>query len=119
MVAACIMLQVILRYVFSAASPWAEELAIYGMIFAVYFGAALKARERVRIRISLLVNALPRPLAISLIVVADLMWMGFVTFLILQTSIYTKLLFEVVYVTPGLGIDQKWEQLVIPVSLCL
>ncbi len=119
LVASCIMYQVVLRYVFNSASAWAEELAVYGMIFAVYFGAALGAKERAHIRITLLVNALPRPLAIASVVLADILWVGFVIFMIWQTSLYTKLLFEVVFVSPGLGIDQKWVQLVIPIALTL
>lgn len=119
LVAACIMIQVIMRYVFSASSPWAEELAVYGMIFAVYFGACMGARERSHIRITLLVNALPRSLSVTAVVLADILWAAFVVFMIVQTSVYTQLLFDVVYISPGLGIDQKWVQLVIPFALGL
>jgi TRAP-type C4-dicarboxylate transport system permease small subunit len=118
-VASCIMFQVILRYVFGSASSWAEEVAVYGMIFAVYFGAALGVRERAHIRITLLVNALPRKLAVASVVLADFLWISFVGFMVWQTIIYTQLLFDVVYISPGLGIDQKWVQIVIPISLVL
>ncbi len=118
-VASCIIYQVILRYIFSSASPWVEELAVFGMVFAVYFGAALGARERAHIRITLLVNKLPRRFAVIVVIIADFMWASFVIFMIWQTSVYTNLLFNVVYITPGLGIEQKWVQLVIPLSLSL
>ena len=118
-VSSCILLQVVMRYVFSASSPWAEELAVYCMIFAIYFGACMGARERSHIRITMLVNELPRPLAVGSVVLADLLWAAFVAFMIVQTSVYTKLLFDVVYISPGLGIEQKWVQLVIPFALCL
>ena len=119
LVSSCIMLQVVMRYIFSASSPWAEELAVYGMIFAIYFGACMGARERSHIRITMLVNALPRSLAVSSVVLADILWAAFVAFMIVQTSVYTKLLFDVVYISPGLGIDQKWVQIVIPFALGL
>ena len=119
LVSSCIMLQVVMRYVFSASSPWAEELAVYGMIFAIYFGACMGARERSHIRITMLVNSLPRPISVACVVLADILWAAFVAFMIVQTCIYTKLLFDVVYISPGLGIEQKWVQIVIPFALGL
>ena len=119
LVAGTVMLQVVLRYIFAAAAPWAEELAVYGMIFAVYIGAALGARDRAHIRILMLIQALPRPLAVGAIVLADALWVGFVVFMVWQTTLYTQLLFEVTYITPGLGVEQKWFQLVIPLALLL
>ena len=56
-VAGSVMIQVILRFVFTSASAWAEETAVFGMIFAVYLGASLAVRERAHIRITMLVNA--------------------------------------------------------------
>ena len=73
-IAGSVFLQVVLRYVFSTAAVWAEETAVYGMIYAVYFGAALAIRERAHIRITILIYALPRTLQILCVVVADLLW---------------------------------------------
>ena len=50
---------------------------------------------------------------------ADLLWFGFVVFMVWQTTLYTQLLFEVTYISPGLGIEQKWFQLVVPLVLAL
>lgn len=118
-IAACVMLQVILRYLFAAAAPWAEEIAVYGMIFAVYLGASLAIRERSHIRITLLIEHLPRRLAVAAVVLADLLWCGFLILMVYLTSLYTRLLFEVTYISPGLGLEQKWFQLVIPATLVL
>ena len=119
LVAGCVMLQVVLRYVFAAASPWAEELAVYGMIFAVYLGASMATRDRAHIRITLLVNALPRKLQVASVVLADAMWFGFMIFLTWQSTLYVKLLFEVTYISPGLGIEQKWVQIFLPFAMIL
>ena len=73
-----VLLQVILRFVFHSAAAWAEETAVYGMIFAVYLGACMAVRDRAHIRITLLVNRLPRPAQVGCIVVADMLWVGFV-----------------------------------------
>jgi len=114
-----VLLQVVQRFVFHSASVWAEETAVYGMIFAVYLGATMAVRDRAHIRITLLVSRLPRPLQICSIVLADLLWVGFVIFMIVQTTTYTQLLFKVTYQTPGLGIEQRWIQMFIPVLFCL
>jgi C4-dicarboxylate transporter DctM subunit len=114
-----VLLQVILRYFFSTAAAWAEETAVYGMIFAVYLGATMAVRERAHIRITLLVNRLPRALQVASVVLADALWAGFVIFMIVQTTIYTQLLFNVTYMTPGLGIEQRWVQMIIPMAFGL
>lgn len=109
-----VLLQVILRFFFHTAAVWAEETAVYGMIFAVYLGATMAVRERAHIRITLLVSRLPRPLQVFSVVLADVLWVGFVIFMIVQTVAYTQLLFNVTYQTPGLGIEQRWIQMFIP-----
>ncbi len=118
-IATCVMLQVILRYLFATAAPWAEEIAVYGMIFAVYLGASMAVRERSHIRITLLIEHLPRRLAVAAVLLADLLWCGFLILMVYLTGLYTRLLFEVTYISPGLGLEQKWFQLVIPATLIL
>lgn len=114
-----VLLQVVMRFVFHSAAVWAEETAVYGMIFAVYFGATMAVRDRAHIRVTLLVNLLPRPLQIFSVVLADTLWLAFVIFMIVQTTTYTQLLFNVTYQTPGLGIEQRWIQMFIPMLFCL
>ena len=118
-VACSVFLQVIMRFVFSSALTWAEETAVYGMIFAIYFGASMAIRERTHIRITMLVKVLPRPLQITSIVLADFLWFAFLAFMVVQTLEYSKLLFDVTFTTPGLGIEQRWVQIVIPGVLTL
>jgi len=117
--ASCIMLQVILRYFFSAASAWAEEMAVYSMVTAVYMGASLAVRERAHIRIVMGVTKLPGYLPAIAIVLADLAWFGFLVLLFYQGTIWIELLFKMTYVSPGMGIEQRWPQLVVPFALIL
>lgn len=109
-----VLMQVVLRFFFHTAAVWAEETAVYGMIFAVYLGATMAVRDRAHIRITLLVSRLPRALQVGCVVLADALWVGFVIFMITQTTKYTQLLFNVTYQTPGLGIEQRWVQMFIP-----
>ncbi|SLN14700.1 2,3-diketo-L-gulonate TRAP transporter small permease protein YiaM [Roseovarius gaetbuli] len=114
-----VLMQVVLRFLFDTAAVWAEETAVYGMIFAVYLGATMAVRERAHIRITLLVSRLPRALQVGCIMLADALWVGFVIFMIVQTVTYTQLLFNVTYQTPGLGIEQRWVQMFIPMLFAL
>ena len=117
--ASCILLQVILRFFFSQASAWAEELAIYSMVTAVYFGACLGVKERAHIRIVAFVNCLPRRLQITSVIFADLLWLSFLLFLLVQSVSYFRLLCETTFISPGLEIEMRWPQSVIPICLVL
>lgn len=119
MIVFSVLLQVFLRVFFDSAAVWAEETAVYGMIFSVYLGATMSVRDRAHIRIMLVVNRLPSTLQVCSIVLADFLWIGFVMFMIVQTMAYTSLLFEVTYQTVGLGIEQRWVQALIPAIFCL
>ena len=117
--ACCVMLQVVLRYAFSAAAPWAEEIAVYSMIGAVYLGACLATRERAHIRVSLLYNMLPPKPRLAAVILADMMWLAFLGVVFSQSVVLVKLLFNTVHVSPGLGIEQRWPQLMVPFSILL
>ena len=52
--------QVILRFGFSSAAVWAEETAVYGLIFATYLGAALGIKRREHVRITFIVLSFPK-----------------------------------------------------------
>ena len=52
-------------------------------------------------------------------ILADIIWLGFLALMIVQTLIYTKLLFDVSYVLPGLKIELRWLQMFIPMIFCL
>lgn len=117
--ACCVMLQVVLRFVFHAASPWAEEIAVYSMILAVYLGATMAVRERQHIRITLLIERAPRPLAVAMVVLADFLWACFALLMVDLSLEYIALLFRTTYVSPGLGLEQRWIQWIVPFAFAL
>ena len=51
--------QVIRRFIFSAAFPWAEEIAIYIMIWITFLGAVLCLRYQEHTRIDAFINLFP------------------------------------------------------------
>lgn len=117
--ACCIMVQILLRYLFAAAAPWAEEVAVYCMIGAVYFGACLAVRERAHIRIAFIYDLFPDKLRLFLILLSDALWLIFLCVALSQSFILVKFLFGSVHISPGLGIEQKWPQSMVPFGFLL
>ena len=111
--------QVVLRFGFSSAAVWAEETAVYGLIFATYLGASLGIKRREHVRITFIVLSFPKKLKVVSIILADMLWLGFLALMIVQTIVYTKLLFDVSYVLPGLKIELRWLQMFMPLTFCL
>ena len=111
--------QVVLRFGFSSAAVWAEETAVYGLIFATYLGASLGIKRREHVRITFVVLSFPKKLKVVSIILADILWLGFLALMIVQTIVYTKLLFDVSYVLPGLKIELRWLQMFMPLTFCL
>jgi C4-dicarboxylate transporter DctQ subunit len=111
--------QVVLRFGFSSAAVWAEETAVYGLIFATYLGASLGIKRREHVRITFIVLSFPKKLRVVSIILADILWLGFLALMIVQTIVYTKLLFDVSYVLPGLKIELRWLQMFMPLTFCL
>ena len=59
---ACIVLQVVMRYVVGRALSWSEELALLMFAWATMGGLALGIREGFHVRLDILIGALPASL---------------------------------------------------------
>ena len=115
LMATCIMIQIILRFFFSVAAPWAEEITIYSMIISVYMGASLGIREKAHIRIFMVVNRLPRQLALAVLSLADLCSLTFLSLFFYHSCLWVNMLFHTKYTSIGLGIERRWPELIVPV----
>ena len=102
-IAACVILQVISRFLLATPLLWTEEVAAIGMAWAVYMGAALCVRERFHIRIFAGVFLLPRGLARWIIVLADALWLAFLVLMAVVTVSYLGLLWDADQPDPGAG----------------
>lgn len=118
-VACFVFLQVILRYAFNTALSWTEELSGIAMVWAVYMGAALAVRERFHIRIMAGVVALPRPLALALVLLADAVWLAFNLFMIRVSVDYLRLLWAKPSTSPSLGINMFWPETIVLIGFVL
>lgn len=110
---------VVARYVFNAGFPWAEELVRYQIVWMVFLGASVAARQGIHIGVDLLIKSTPPALsrAIQLLVHAiAIVFCGFLVFygaeLILQTRAFGQ-------VSPAMQLPMWLVQLAIPVGAAL
>lgn len=82
---ACIVIQVVMRYVFGNAPSWTDELALLMFAWCTMGGLALGVREGFHVRLDIFINALPPPLhrwaetaidAVTAVFGAYLAWSG-------------------------------------------
>ncbi|MFT5111104.1 MAG: TRAP-type C4-dicarboxylate transport system permease small subunit [Parasphingorhabdus sp.] len=109
-IAVCVFMQVVARYVFETAIHWTEEVAAISMVWSVYMGASLCVRERFHIRIIVGVNALPMIMGRGLIFVADFFWAFFCVFMIIASWDYLAVFWKFTSRSPSLGIDELYPQ---------
>lgn len=88
MMAAALLLEVLLRFVFETSLPWTSEFARYAMIWITFVGAALAIKERSHIQINFFVRLLPRNLERYAYIAVNLILIAFVAVL-LKNSIIT------------------------------
>ena len=118
-VACLVFAQVVLRYGFNTALTWSEELCGFAMVWAVYMGAALAVRERFHIRIMGGVTAFPRPIALPLVVLSDVIWMAFNVFMIVVSIEYLGVLWVRTSTSAVLGINMFWPECIVLIGYLL
>ena len=118
-VATCVFLQVIMRYIFGTALQWSEEVASIAMVWAVYMGASLCVRERFHIRIMVGVMALPKRVGRYVVFLADAICMLFCIFMLIASVDYLSVLAEYTSRTPSLGIDEFYPQSILVIGYAL
>ena len=112
-------IEVLRREVFSYSSIWGEEVVRYSFIYLAWVGAAVAVKERVHIRIDVIMHYLgPRPKAL-LYIFGDL-----VMFVVAIIALYWS--FEAVHVsakfgsvTDGLRVSRVWALMAVPLGFSL
>ena len=112
-------IEVLRREVFSYSSIWGEEVVRYSFIYLAWVGAAVAVKERVHIRIDVIMHYLgPRPKAL-LYIFGDL-----VMFVVAIIAFYWS--FEAVHVsakfgsvTDGLRVSRVWALMAVPLGFSL
>lgn len=111
------LIQIWFRYVLNSSLLWSEEIALFGLIWMVFFGAVALMRDWAHVNIPVFVMILP-PLpravaviaakSVTLLFLIFLVWNGFDVF----GASFQRM-------SPMLGISTKWAKLAIPVGALL
>ena len=111
-----IFVQVIMRYVFSNPLSWTDEIAVYCMVWSVYLGGALAVREGAHIRVLNGILAFGGRLSAALLIISDTLWFSVTALIAWQGALLVVSFWEQPYISPALGISQKWPYLIVPLG---
>src|SRR5690606_19073778 len=110
---------VVARYVFNAGFPWAEELVRYQIVWMVFLGASVAARQGIHIGVDILIKLSPPPLAKLIELVVHAIAVVFCGFLVFYGAQLIEQTFAFGQVSPALQLPMWLVQLAIPVGAAL
>lgn len=114
-----VFLEVVMRSVFHSPLAWTDEAALYCMVWVTYFGASLAVRERAHIRLLNAVLALPEPFSTASVILSDAVWIAFNLLMLWEGILLVQNLWQQPFISPALGINQKWPYMIIPLGFAL
>lgn len=109
-----IFVQVVLRYVFSIAFIWGEELSLFAFIWCVFLGAAINTWRRTHFAFDFLSGLLRGRVAAAQRLLVDLVVLAFSVFMLVKGYEFAEV--GIKRLSPGLGITMFVPTLIIPVS---
>ena len=112
-------INIVLRFVFFAALPWAEEAMLYLMIFGVYVGAVSVAWQQAHIRIDAVLDFAPPARRKVLEIVSTLVLAAVLLPVAYASFGVVSLLFDFDQVSDALHVPMWIPQSVVPISLLL
>lgn len=112
-------IQVVMRVTLGIGTAWIEELARYAFIWFVFLGAAHAAHLGAHNRLQTHINLLPKNVANTLLLLVDLIWVGFCLVLAWKSLDLIGLLLEFPYTSPALGWSLAYVYFVFPIAFLL
>ncbi len=106
--------EVILRYCFGSSLIVTEELSRYLMVWVVFLACSLAVRDKSHISIEIVANRFTGRARAGYSLLAQLLWLAFLVFLIVEGVI--ALSFQMEQIIPTLNIAIFWFYLAIPVG---
>jgi C4-dicarboxylate transporter DctQ subunit len=110
---------IVLRYFFFAAFPWAEEAMLYLMIFGVYTGAISVAWQQAHIRIDAFVNLAPARWRQVLAVLSTIVLAAILVPVVLASARVVSLLYDFDQRSDALHLPMWIPQSIVPAALLL
>lgn len=111
--------QVVLRVTLGIGMAWIEELARYAFVWFVFLGAAHAAHLGAHNRLQTHIKMMPKRVANTLLLLVDLIWVGFCLVLAYKSLDLIGLLLEFPYDSPALGWSLAYVYFVFPIAFVL
>lgn len=122
MLAVCLSLifvGVVMRLVFTSGIPWQEELSRILYVLVVYLGASYGMKTKDHIRITFVLELLPKKGALVLEIITDIIWAAFnILVIIISAGVYPKLQ-RFFGESAVLEIPLHWIFLTVPIGFAL
>lgn len=102
------------RYVLNDPLLWTEEAARYLMIWVVLIGASVAMKHREHVRISILIDLLPRKVRLLVQLITNI-FVGYFLYILLTQGwqVAQRSSFQI---SPALGISMFWPILAVPIT---
>jgi TRAP-type C4-dicarboxylate transport system permease small subunit len=106
--------QVVLRYFLGRALPWAEEAAVYMMVWMAFVGAAIALRRSEHIALTFVADRLPPRLASAVRFASNSLVLAFLMLvLVLGIQLAQSVSGQR---SPALGVNMMWPYLILPLG---
>lgn len=112
-------LQVFFRFVIKGSLPWSEELSRYLMIWTVYIGASLGAKEGAHIGVEAFISFLPKKLYKFACLVAGIISIIFCIVIAMLSFKVVQGIYNAGQLSPAMEIPMWWAYGAIPVGSVL
>lgn len=111
--------QVVLRVTLGIGVAWIEELARYAFVWFVFLGAAHAAHLSAHNRLQTHIKMMPKSIANTLLLLVDLIWVGFCLVLAYKSLDLIGMLLEFPYDTPALSWSLAYVYFIFPIAFVL
>ena len=111
--------QVFLRFALNISVSWFEEVIRLVFVWTVYASILIAASDDRHIRVAAHLSLLPIAAQRGVLVVADLVWIGFNLVVVYAAMTYVAALVRQPYLLPTTGVNLVWFFMIVPVGFLI
>lgn len=111
--------QIIARQVFQYSIAWSEELSTYMFVWFAYLGAVVAAKMSAHNRVTFHFQFMPKAMAKTLMVLADLLWVAFNAYFVYLSYDFVFNRMNLFWKSQTLGVPMKYLYMILPVAFTL
>ncbi|SDM08925.1 TRAP-type C4-dicarboxylate transport system, small permease component [Oryzisolibacter propanilivorax] len=111
--------QIVARQVFQYSIAWSEELSTYMFVWFAYLGAVVAAKMSAHNRVTFHFQFMPRAVARSMQVLADLLWVAFNSYFVYLSYDFVFHRMNLFWKSQTLGVPMKYLYMILPVAFTL